>query len=338
MNYAEINLKEDVSEFTQTFMILRAATYLYEFHNVEELRLNIAKPSDEVVGAWSYSLTRYTRNITISYNHDTSSVPPFKYPDYKMRVNGTKLLDLGIPEIPNLTDYHIHSPMAFCQENMNLDKTRQMADLSRVKHINISEHSGQLYTIPDTYWNARFIWDERLPEHDRSGDYRTLAEECTLPDVSFGLEMDVDKNFHAIDVEGISGVRLGAVHFIDFNADEEGKKADYLRRLDGLIAGDISILAHPFRVFPRSARMEIPKDLFRPVAERLVHAEVAAEINFHCNRPSHEFFELLLKLGGKISFGTDSHNLFEVGYLRPHYDFCRELGIAEKLDQYLCSY
>ena len=60
---------------------------------------------------------------------------------------------------------------------------------------------------------------------------------------------------------------------------------------------------------------------------------VAAEVNFHQNQPEHEFLELCLKKGVRLSLGSDSHNLYEVGFFQPHFRFLRELGVAGKLDE-----
>ena len=44
-------------------------------------------------------------------------------------------------------------------------------------------------------------------------------------------------------------------------------------------------------------------------------------------------FELCLKKGVRLSLGSDSHNLYEVGFFLPHFRFLRELGVAGKLDE-----
>ena len=53
---------------------------------------------------------------------------------------------------------------------------------------------------------------------------------------------------------------------------------------------------------------------------------VAAELSFHHNRPSPEFFRKCLDAGVKISFGSDTHSLFKLGFFNPHFDFLRSIG------------
>ncbi len=316
-------------------MVLRAIHYVCEYHNAEELRLNCGVPED-VLAEWQKSIDQKKRKINIICNSEMNDVPVFCNPDYKIRINGKDIVQLGIPEIPGLTDFHVHTHLAYCAENMDIVKTLELEKVSGVKHVNFAEHSGQLYSIPDVYWNNRFRWSERNPAEERTEEYRSLAASYPLTDHFFGLELDVDEDSVASDVPGIGGFRLGAIHFLGKNLTFEEKKTDFMRRLDGLLASRIDILAHPFRVFLKGGE-PMPEDLFEPVAEKLVKANVAAEINFHTNRPQAEFVKLVLKKGGKISFGTDSHNLYEAGYLKPHYEFCKELDIAGKLDEILLS-
>jgi len=217
---------------------------------------------------------------------------------------------------------------------MDVKKAVGLEHLSGVKHVNFSEHSGQLYCSADTYWNNRFRWKERQAEEDRTGEYHALIQSEAMPSCTFGAELDVDADCIVSDIPGLKGFRIGAIHFLGNGLSFEEKKRDFMRRLDALLASKIDILAHPFRVFLKGG-MPMPEDLFEPVAEKIVRAGVAAEINFHTNRPQPEFVRLVLKKGGKISFGTDSHNLYEAGYLTPHYEFCKMLDIAGKLDSVL---
>ena len=112
-------------------------------------------------------------------------------------------------------------------------------------------------------------------------------------------------------------------------------KREFLFRTESLLRYGVQILAHPFRVFPFGLRQPVPEELFEPVAELLKRYGVAAEINFHHNNPEPEFFSLCVKKGVKLSFGSDSHNLYEVGFFLPHFRFLRELGVAGRLDEVL---
>lgn len=336
MNYAEINAEYPEADTLQHFLLLRAVHYAAEFHQIQEVRFSFAEPSREITDIWQQSLNRKKREVKLVYQAAMPEVVKFSAPQYRFRLNGAENVQLGIPEIPELTDFHLHTRLAYCSENMDVAKAVELEHISGVRHVNFSEHSGQLYCPADTYWNNRFRWKERRMEEERTADYRALIHENAKLDCSFGLELDVDADNTVSDIAGLKGFRLGAIHFLGNDLSFEEKKTDFMRRLDALLNAKIDILAHPFRVF-RKGGMPIPEDLFEPVAERIVRAGVAAEINFHSNQPQPEFVRLVLKKGGKISFGTDSHNLYEAGYLTAHYEFCKMLDIAGKLDSLLLN-
>lgn len=336
VNYAEINAGCPKPGGPDVFLLLRAIHYAAEFQQVREVRFRFAEPASEVTEIWKQSLNRKKREVRLIYQAGLPGVEKFSAPECRFRINGKTVVQLGTPEIPELTDFHLHTRLAYCSENMDVKKAVELEHLSGVKHVNFSEHSGQLYCSAETYWNNRFLWKERHAAEDRTGEYHALIRSEAMPDCTFGAELDVDADSIVSDVSGLKGFRIGAIHFLENNLSFEEKKLDFMRRLDALLDSGIDILAHPFRVFLKGG-MPIPEDLFEPVAEKIVRAGVAAEINFHTNRPQPEFVKLVLKKGGRISFGTDSHNLYEAGYLKPHYEFCKELGIAGKLDSVLLS-
>ena len=76
--------------------------------------------------------------------------------------------------------------------------------------------------------------------------------------------------------------------------------------------------------------MSLPRQFF------LFNTGVAAEINCHAGyRPNPEFFALCLKHGVKLSLGTDSHNLYEVGFIMPHLRILKAIDAYGKLDEVL---
>jgi histidinol phosphatase-like PHP family hydrolase len=58
---------------------------------------------------------------------------------------------------------------------------------------------------------------------------------------------------------------------------------------------------------------------------------VAAEINYHTNEPEPEFFRLCIEQGVKIVFGSDSHNLCEIGDFYPHLRLIDRIGCRDRL-------
>ena len=74
----------------------------------------------------------------------------------------------------------------------------------------------------------------------------------------------------------------------------------------------VRVLAHPMRIF-RRAGWDAPTALFEPTAKLLRKYAIAAEINFHTNIEPVAFIRCCLDHGVKFSFGSDAHNLAEVG-------------------------
>lgn len=321
-----------------TFMVLRAAHYFSVFAGCAELRINLPAPPPPVREAWVRALTRKKQPIRVLCGAEVPENAPLFIPgDYPALLDDGSRINFGIPEIPGLTDFHLHTRFAYCCENITVADALRLERLNHVRFINFAEHSGHLYANRGNY-NRDFRWRQSSPAEDRTGEYLAFARAETAPGCTFGLELDVDSEYTVADLRdpALSGFRIGAIHFLDPSLPPAALRADYLRRLDALINAGIDIFAHAFRVF-RRAGLPVPEDLFHPVAERLVRAGVAAEINFHTNFPPEEFILEVLRRGGKISFGTDSHNLYEAGYLTPHWEFCRRIGIAGRLDEVLLS-
>ena len=338
MTFAVLNMP--VGDWTQAriFMSLRAIHYLYDFYGVRVFHFSCGEIPDEARKHWTASLELRKKEVSFVWNVPVVGLAEFAAPDFPMYLEGRTRIDLNVPDIPGLTDFHVHSPLAYCRENINVPGAMEMELLSKVKMVNFSEHSSHLYFTWDSLVKYNGSWKDRIPAEDRSWKYKNIAKNQAGPHRLFGLELDVDTDSVVIGCQSphVSGYRLGAIHSMDDSLSYEDQKRDYLRRLDALLAGGIQILAHPFRVFSWRG-LPVPEDLFDEVAEKLVRAKVAAEINFHVNQPQPEFILLVLKKGGKISFGTDSHNLYEAGYLKPHYDFCKSLDIAGRLDEILLS-
>ena len=336
MNYAKINVSNTLWNDLTTYPVLRAAYFLHDFYDVHDIYINLNEPPQEVLDTYNKSMVPRKRDVVFHWNSDVKDIVNFSAPLFPVSLNDIQIVEVGIPEIPNLTDFHVHTKFAYCSENMDVYKAILLARQAGVKYVNFCEHSGHLYFSKDEYWANTYDWKNRPQKLDRTKEYIDFTKEHTLQNYAFGCELDIDNNCQVIDVENLDGFRVGAVHFLQKELSYEEKVQEYLNKLDALLASKIHVLAHPFRVFSNN-KYPLPKDIFNEVAEKLVKNNVAAEINFHWNKPVLEFIDLVIKKGGKISFGTDSHNLYEVGYLRPHYNFCKSLGIEGKLDKYLLS-
>ena len=336
MNYAKINTKAFQWNDLIVFPLLRAAYFLHDFHDVHDIYTNLSKPPQEILDTYNESMIPRKRDVVFHWNSDVKDIVNFTAPLFPVSLNDKEVVEIGIPEIPNLTDFHLHTKFAYCNENMEIDKAFTLANQAGVKFLNFSEHSGHLYFSKDEYWNNKYLWQNRTNIEDKTLAYLNFAKENNSSNFAFGCELDVDNNNQVINVPNLLGFRVGAIHFLQSNLTYEAKVEEYLSKLDALLASSIDILAHPFRVFSNN-KYPLPKDIFNEVADKLVKNNVAVEINFHWNQPVPEFLELVIKKGGKISFGTDAHNLYEVGYFRPHYNLCKTLGIEGKLDELLLS-
>jgi histidinol phosphatase-like PHP family hydrolase len=245
---------------------------------------------------------------------------------------------LAVPEGLDLRESHVHTEMAYCASDVNVSDALTLCRALGVSAPAFAEHTGQLYFDDETFWNARFM-DKGLATaaglKDRSDLYFSLLTEAAVPRQCRGLEVDCD--FHGRPVlrpgdRERAGFLIGAVHWTahsarSLNFDQDILAGQHLAAWESFIASGIDVLAHPFRVFHRY-RQPPPTSLFEPLAALLARHGVAAELNFHIQEPVPEFVLHCLEKRVKLSFGTDSHELAEVGDFWPHLQFLARLGVA----------
>jgi len=251
--------------------------------------------------------------------------------------------DLAMPAELRLRDLHVHSYFAYCSENMDFQRALLLTDAFNLRGLAFTEHSGQLYFDSDTYWHGLFLDGSVSPQvPNRAGGYfREAAAEVDSSIALVGLEADCDflgKPVVRAEDRSRSQLLLGAVHSLP---ELESPQPDLDRAADqfmamtaGLVASNIHILAHPFRVF-RRARLPVPEQLFPAVVALLRQHGVAAEINFHTNEPSADFVAMCISAGVKLAFGSDAHNLYEVGEFQPHLDLLRTCGVSGDINSVL---
>ena len=85
----------------------------------------------------------------------------------------------------------------------------------------------------------------------------------------------------------------------------------------------------------RRSSLDAPHHLFAPLVALLKENNVAAEINFHTNEPPLEFVKLCLECGVKLAFGSDAHNLYEVGEFYPHLKLLEAAGFNGSFEDIL---
>ncbi|MEI3039801.1 MAG: hypothetical protein V8T90_12140 [Victivallales bacterium] len=243
-----------------------------------------------------------------------------------------------------LTDYHVHTNLAYCSENMTVPSALRLAKMAGVGRLNFAEHSGQLYFGNDDYWAGRYVMRTRgtpegVPVQLRLPLYRDLIARYYDGSFSYGFEVDADpEGVPAItpDAVAFARIRVGSIHHLFCAETPAALKEEFLRKVEALLQSGVRILAHPFRIFTKGFGMAEPEELYLPTIELLKRYGAAAEINCHAGyRPNPAFFALCLKHGVKLSIGTDSHNLYEVGFLTPHFAILKAIDAYSRLDEVL---
>jgi len=248
---------------------------------------------------------------------------------------------LQMPKSLNLVDLHIHSPFAYCNQNMDIPRALALADDFGLAGFAFTEHSGHLYFNRDTYWKGDFLSEgiNAADEADRRVDgYFQALRRAGCPQDRIAMEVDCDfRGNPVIRPEDRAGTAfiIGAVHALK---ELRTERPDLKRAQDQFLAvqqrflrSGIKVLAHPLRVFVDSGQ-QTPPALFEPLVRMLRENNVAAEINFNTKQPLPEFISLCIKAGVKLTFGSDAHNLCAIGELAPHLDLLRSCGFDGSLD------
>ncbi len=252
--------------------------------------------------------------------------------------------DLKMPSNLGLTDLHVHTQFAYCSENMEISKATALAGDFGLKGFAFAEHSGQLYFDAETFWKGIFLYKELVPRKDplsRMDAYFAALAEVGCDPRNIALETDCD--FHGSPVvlpedRQRAGFLIGAVHRLKsldqkpFNP--EAVLAEFLASNEKLISSGIRILAHPFRILVRPG-LDIPSRIITAIVTMLHENKVAAEINFHMNGPPPEFLVRCAEAGVKLTLGSDSHNLADIGEFAPHLALLESCGLSAHLDQVL---
>ena len=79
----------------------------------------------------------------------------------------------------------------------------------------------------------------------------------------------------------------------------------------------------------------MPPGCFEPLVKMLKESKTAVEINFHTNEPPIEFFTMAINAGVKITLGSDTHNLYEIGDFALHLDFLKKCGVDANYEDVL---
>ena len=261
------------------------------------------------------------------------------FPFLEITVDGeqveTRRHELVMPGELQLVDNHLHTELAYCSQDMTVEKAIALARDFGLAGITFAEHAGQLYFDRKPYW--RNVWLEAGIEgaedaHNRMASYLELKRAHEDGFARFSLEVECDARGRLLvkrdDLRHFDHL-VGTIHGLPGLTKEapptQGALDDFLFMVDSLGKQGVCVLAHPMRIF-RRAGWDMPGELFEPTARLLRKHEVAAEINFHTNEPSVELVRCCLAQGVKFSFGSDSHNLSEIGDFAYHIALLREAG------------
>jgi histidinol phosphatase-like PHP family hydrolase len=244
----------------------------------------------------------------------------------------------------HLIDNHVHTELAYCSENMTVEKAIARARAAGLAGLTFTEHAGQLYFDRKPYWGN--VWleqglDGAEAAHNRMPAYLELKREYESDFARFSLEVECDARGNLLlkpeDRKPFDWV-MGTIHALSgLNKQTPPQQAhldQFLFLVESMGKAGVRVLAHPMRIF-RRAGWEAPEALFEPTAKLLRQHNVAAEINFHTNEPPVEFVRCCLDLGVTFSLGSDSHNLAEVGDFASHIALLREAGYDGELAEIL---
>ncbi len=153
-----------------------------------------------------------------------------------------------------------------------------------------------------------------------------LARRDEFVRIGLEIELDADGQVTLHDDDRWVDLLVGAVHWLktdprDLSDAQMGRL--FLWTCEKLMAGGAKVLAHPCAYSP-GRRDAYRQTCTQSLAGMLAAHGVAAEINFHGNWSDPAFFAMCLEKGAKISFGSDAHELREVGSFGPHIEVLKQ--------------
>ena len=240
-------------------------------------------------------------------------------------------------------DTHIHTEFAYCGTDVTAAGAVESGRRYGLAGLCLTEHAGQLYVEANDFWSANFIHKPELwraGSRQRMDDYLALTAPLRADDVLVGFESEVDIDGKLIlrdEDRGRADLLLGAVHWINADTDamtEAQFATAFCRQTEQVLAAGVDVLVHPVRLFARKG-MAIPDDVQQTVAKLLAETDTPGEINFHKNDTPAEFYSICLELGVKLSLGSDSHRIAQVGNLDSHVRLLHRLTGEEDIARYV---
>ncbi len=252
---------------------------------------------------------------------------------------------LAMPASYGLIDLHSHTHLAYCAEDVQIERSAAVAHATGLRGLALTEHSGHLYFNRGDFRSGRLcdggIASAQSVDERVESFFQQVRQFAPPLPIYLGMEIDVDFRGQLIirpDHAEALDWKVGAIHFLpaDAQGSDEAFVAGFRDLTEKLCGSGIDALAHPFRIFRRQKR-DVPQTLYPWLLDVLKRSGVAAEINFHTNEPHPSFVRMCLESGVPLTFGSDSHALWEVGEFFGHLRLLEQLGVHGDPSRYLAS-
>lgn len=240
----------------------------------------------------------------------------------------------------SLFDCHCHTERSACAEDVTLQWYSQIAADASC-YFAITDHSAHIYYPPDVKWS---FWTEQGREvFDRNKQWGDLQLEQYIADVRaaqcggmyLGLELDIFLDGTPVCDERYLGefdVLLGAPHTfpaVQSDAPATQIEAQYKLIVKRLLALEVQVLAHPFRILVQK-KHPVSDDLIKWTVDICGEHGVALEINSHsiCEDEDLRMAEMACSQGAMLALGTDTHRKTEFGDFGYHHQVANAVGVS----------
>ncbi|MCK5843359.1 MAG: metallophosphoesterase, partial [Victivallales bacterium] len=165
---------------------------------------------------------------------------PFRFLEVLIDSNGETTvseLSLALDESLDLSDLHIHTSFAYCNENMDIAKTLELRDDFNLRSTCFAEHSAHLQMNRAEYAKFAKTGATDVSSKSRIHDYLLETGEIRSRRALVGFEVDCDfsgKPLLPLEAREKADVIIGAIHFLppDATGSLESAKTAFSKMLD----------------------------------------------------------------------------------------------------------
>jgi histidinol phosphatase-like PHP family hydrolase len=249
-------------------------------------------------------------------------------------------------------DYHVHTTLSYCHEgDLTVDNQIEIAKLKGIKGFAVTDHAHHLYFDGRAAWQYEYITDydlflnvmeagdskfEKYLEMMTDHSQKLLQNGDDLK-LLIGTEVDVAKNGKLVfnsKYRDRLDLLIGGIHWlpcVEKGLSPKTMLVDFMDFTMMLLENNLDILTHPTRMF-KAHKMEVPREVTRPIVLRAKETGTALEINSH-NYPDPDvrFIKMCIDEGVKLSLGTDTHRIAEFGDFSMQKKILAEIGVSDKM-------